>query len=115
MTTNHPEKLDPALVRDGRCDRKWKFGNCSNAQLKRMFKISFRDCETTPPVDELAELFAKQIAADSTAPAAIQGYLLPFRDPKVAANAKQVQAWLVKTDKNKAVKHVSLEDHLRNV
>lgn len=71
--------------------------------------------ETTPPLDELAAIFAKQIAANSMAPASIQGYLLPNRDPKVAANPKNVQAWLLKTDKNKAVKHVSLEDHLRTV
>ena len=115
MTTNHPEKLDPALVRDGRCDRKWEFGNCSSEQLKRMFKISFRGMETTPPLDDLAGAFAKQIAANSMAPAAIQGYLLPIRDPREAADPKNVQAWLVKTDKNKAVEHISLEDHLRTV
>ena len=115
MTTNHPEKLDPALVRDGRCDRKWEFGNCSSEQLRRMFKISFRDLRANQPVDDLAAAFAKQIAANSMAPAAIQGYLLPHRDPREAADPKNVQVWLVKTDKNKAVKHVTLEDHLRKV
>lgn len=28
MTTNHVEKLDPALIRDGRIDRKIEFGLC---------------------------------------------------------------------------------------
>ena len=28
ITTNHPEKLDPALIRPGRIDVSMKFGKC---------------------------------------------------------------------------------------
>ncbi|HEU5397957.1 MAG TPA: AAA family ATPase [Gammaproteobacteria bacterium] len=34
MTTNHPEKLDAALVRAGRVDRKWEITYASEAQLR---------------------------------------------------------------------------------
>jgi len=37
MTTNHIEKLDPALIRPGRCDVKVQFNNASGDQLEKMF------------------------------------------------------------------------------
>lgn len=33
MSTNHPERLDPALVRPGRVDLRIKFGLCTKAQV----------------------------------------------------------------------------------
>lgn len=37
MTSNHPEKLDSALVRAGRIDQKVELKYCSNRTLKQMF------------------------------------------------------------------------------
>ena len=37
MTTNHPEKLDPAFIRPGRVDVMKKIMNASQDQLKKMF------------------------------------------------------------------------------
>ncbi len=37
MTTNHPEKLDPAFVRPGRVDVMMEIRNASQEQLKKMF------------------------------------------------------------------------------
>lgn len=37
MTTNHPEKLDPALVRSGRIDRKFHIGYAADPELKRFY------------------------------------------------------------------------------
>jgi ATP-dependent 26S proteasome regulatory subunit len=38
MTTNHSEKLDPALIRPGRRDRKIFIDNATVEQGRRMFK-----------------------------------------------------------------------------
>lgn len=37
MTTNHPEKLDPALIRPGRVDVKEYLGYASPYQMRQMF------------------------------------------------------------------------------
>lgn len=36
MTTNHPEKLDPALIRPGRIDKTMNFSTATEDQLKRL-------------------------------------------------------------------------------
>ena len=41
MTSNHPEKLDPALLRPGRCDVTVTLGKCSISQIKQFYKIYF--------------------------------------------------------------------------
>lgn len=38
MTTNHREKLDPALLREGRCDMQIKLNNASAFQMENLFK-----------------------------------------------------------------------------
>jgi len=37
MTTNHPDKLDPALIRPGRVDVKEYLGHATPYQMKQMF------------------------------------------------------------------------------
>ena len=53
MTTNHPERLDPALVRAGRIDRKFEFKKPKNKQFVDMFKSFYADAP-----EELAQEFA---------------------------------------------------------
>lgn len=43
MTTNHREKLDPALLRPGRCDVTVKLNYASQSQMMRMYKRFFED------------------------------------------------------------------------
>lgn len=43
MTTNYPEKLDPALTRPGRVDMKFYIGYASNEQLIRAFERFYPD------------------------------------------------------------------------
>ena len=44
LTTNHPEKLDPALVRPGRVDRKVELGYATPDQARRLFLWFYRGC-----------------------------------------------------------------------
>lgn len=53
MTTNHPEKLDPALVRAGRIDRKFEFKKPKNKQFVDMFMSFYPDAD-----QKLAQEFA---------------------------------------------------------
>lgn len=41
ITSNHPEKLDPALLRPGRIDRRWKITPPDKDQLTRLYKRFF--------------------------------------------------------------------------
>merc|ERR1719364_102903 len=46
MTTNHIEKLDPALIRPGRCDLKVEVRRASRSQAKRLYARFFVDAST---------------------------------------------------------------------
>ena len=43
MTTNHPERLDPALLRPGRVDYKVMVNNATESQVRRMFLRFYLD------------------------------------------------------------------------
>ncbi|XP_047072940.1 AAA-ATPase At3g28580-like [Lolium rigidum] len=65
FTTNHPERLDPALVRPGRMDRKIELGYCSPAALRVLAKNYLGVGEDTD--DEVNGLMAQAeglLAAD---------------------------------------------------
>lgn len=51
MTSNHPEKLDYALIRDGRVDRTFEINNPNDEQIERMFH-RFREGDATEFVKE---------------------------------------------------------------
>jgi chaperone BCS1 len=70
-TTNHPERLDPALVRPGRIDRKVHIGLADSQQVRRIFQRFF------PAADEdLAECFVAAIPDEQIAMSALQTYLI---------------------------------------
>ncbi|GJM97565.1 hypothetical protein PR202_ga14500 [Eleusine coracana subsp. coracana] len=52
FTTNHPERLDPALLRAGRMDRKFELGYCTPAALRVLANnylgVQGDDCEDDP-------------------------------------------------------------------
>jgi ATP-dependent 26S proteasome regulatory subunit len=70
MTTNHIEKLDPALIRPGRCDVQLQLKLASKNQMERMFLRFY------PGEVELAKGFAASLPANELSMAALQGYFL---------------------------------------
>jgi chaperone BCS1 len=88
MTTNHPERLDAALIRPGRVDRKVELGHATPDQARRLFLWFYRGCgiEMTE-LARLAEHFAAQVPPGKVCMAAIQERLLRHRRaPEVAAH-----------------------------
>jgi chaperone BCS1 len=88
MTTNHPERLDPALIRPGRVDRRVELGHATPDQARRLFFWFYRGCGLGPAeLERLAEHLAGQVPAGRICMAAIQEYLLRHRrSPEVAAH-----------------------------
>jgi chaperone BCS1 len=74
MTTNHREKLDPALMRPGRADYHVQLNNASHAQMSRLF-LNFN-----PGEDQLAEDFARKLPEHKISMAKLQGHFLRYRD-----------------------------------
>jgi chaperone BCS1 len=88
LTTNHPQRLDPALIRPGRVDRKIELGNATADQARRLFLWFYQGSRLSPAkLDELANLFAAQVPSGKICMAAIQEHLLRHRDePEAAAH-----------------------------
>lgn len=58
FTTNHFDKLDPALIRGGRVDRRFEFGHPTSSQMITLFKSFYEDAP-----DSLAQRFAQLVLA----------------------------------------------------
>ena len=69
MTTNHVERLDPALIRAGRIDERVELGYADEEQLRRLYRKFHDDAAA-------AEAFAREKAGQNLAPAAVQGELM---------------------------------------
>ena len=79
MTTNHKEKLDPALLRPGRCDVHVELCNATYPMIKGLFNKFY------PGEDELANEFAKSLPEKKVSMAKLQGHFLKNRsDPNNA-------------------------------
>lgn len=82
MTTNHKEKLDPALIRPGRADVHIELGLVGAGTARRLFDRFF------PDDADLALLFQQRLGDQRFSPAQIQGWLLAnSADPQTAAQA----------------------------
>jgi chaperone BCS1 len=79
LTTNHKEKLDPALIRPGRCDVHMLIDNATPTQAHELFNRFFPDRE------DLAMQFELLTSGVIVSMAEIQGHLLKNREsPEIA-------------------------------
>jgi len=74
MTTNHIERLDPALIRPGRVDVIHRIGAATPAQLRRMFLKFFVGEEAK------AQQFADALEGTELSMAQLQAYFMLYRD-----------------------------------
>ena len=81
MTTNHLDKLDPALIRPGRVDLKIEFKNADSQMAAKMFE------RLMPGHEELADSFGQLIGSSPGvfSMADIQNHLLKYRKNAVSA------------------------------
>ena len=108
MTTNHIEKLDPALIRPGRCDIKVEVRRASRTQAVKLFSRFFED-----EPEEHAHQFAEALPEYELSMATLQGYLLEHKTDPHGALA-HVQR-LLHSSKPLHVDRMPVFDHLRRV
>ena len=83
MTTNHPDRLDPALTRKGRCDVTEEIGYLTDEQLGRLVAITTERFGPLPMIgdrqivaSEITEIVKANITDMDAARAAIVEYLM---------------------------------------
>lgn len=105
MSTNHIDRLSPALIRPGRVDMRLKFDFASEKQIRGMFLKFYRrrldedersnHSLNDKEIDEAAEEFVKGIPPRVVTTAQLQCLLMEFRDDPLMAIAN-VPAFLEK-------------------
>lgn len=91
MTTNHPEKLDPAVMRPGRVDLKVHVGWAEPDQIKRLFLRFF------PGKEQLALECAEGVGRrEGLAMASVQEVFLQAKDDPHEAIRLAREAWAAK-------------------
>ena len=82
ISTNYPEKLDPALIRPGRVDYKVHFGKCRPEDVRDLFDNFYLNGKTGSREDDdlTTALKEAEIPADVWTPAAVVQLMLTYPD-----------------------------------
>ncbi|CAE7070457.1 unnamed protein product [Rhizoctonia solani] len=94
-TTNHPERLDPALSRPGRMDVKIEYSHATPWQAEQLFRLFYPlepEAEKIS-LDRYAEEFASAVPPKKLSVAQLQGYLMRYKGQPDQA-AKDVGEWI---------------------
>ena len=87
MTTNHIEKLDPALLRPGRADVHVRFDYAKEEQIRRMFLKFYLEEK-----EEMINDFVNNVPENKISMASLQAYFLVWKDEadKALSNTKNL-------------------------
>ena len=72
MTTNHPEKLDPALIRPGRIDQIIYLGYIKAKEAIEMLEYYFEEKLIQRQIDRIYELFDDTSKKSGVSPAKLE-------------------------------------------
>ncbi|KAI0892047.1 P-loop containing nucleoside triphosphate hydrolase protein [Annulohypoxylon nitens] len=136
MTSNQPERLDEALLRPGRVDRKVYFGHVNQHGAEQMFRrmyeadlleapigkggsvesldsiqdsFSTKDIEEDEDLATLASRFSKEIPEGTFTPAQLQEYLLQHQRAPMRA-VRQVADWVAGEKRKKEENEAKLKE-----
>ncbi|KAM9873570.1 mitochondrial chaperone bcs1 [Verticillium dahliae] len=97
MTTNHMEKLDPALIRAGRVHRRVEFQLASRETAAALFRNEFKDEMAEHDLDQAAKKFAAQIPDRRFSPAQIDEFL-HGKEKDLEGALEGVSGWVKSTE-----------------
>jgi mitochondrial chaperone BCS1 len=106
MTTNYIERLEDALIRPGRVDRKVEFRLANQDIAGQLFRIVFQESDGSDAdktVERLADDFASWVPESEFSPAEVLSLLLQHRRSPADAVAN-VEAWVTRVREEKRKK-----------